>query len=149
MDQPVGQERHSHRAAVGDVDGDVREILTHPEQRHRRRAVLLSPEEHGRAHGGHEHLVQRAAEHGDELTPETNDTEDHVARLVEDEIDHVQEVQDRARRHRDAVGEDQQREETQGHETGEAADDLRAHYGRSHSPRSKRSTIMALSYTPF
>jgi hypothetical protein len=71
-----------------------------------------------------------------------------VAGFVEDEVDQVQEIQDRARRHRDAVGEDQQREETEGDEPGEAADDLRAHRGRRRSPRSRRS-VMAPFYTPF
>src|SRR2546425_1207437 len=123
-DQPVGEEGQRHRAAVGDVDGDVGEALARPEQRHRRRAVLRSREEDGRADGGDQHLIERAAEHADELTEKS---EDHVPRFVEDEVDQVQEVQDRARRHRDAVGEDEDREETERHEPDEPTDDFSGH----------------------
>ena len=124
MDQPVGEEGQRHRAAVGDVDGDVGEALARPEQRHRRRAVLRSREENGRADGGDQHLIERAAEHADELTEKS---EDHVPGFVEDEVDQVQEVRDRARRHRDAVGEDEGREETERHEPDEPTDDFSGH----------------------
>ena len=58
VERAVGQQRQRHGATVRDVHCDVGEALARPEEGDRRRAVLAASEEHPRAHGGHEHLIE-------------------------------------------------------------------------------------------
>ena len=92
VNQSLGQERERLRPSVGRVDCDVGQRLARPPERDRRRRRLPRAQEGDRG-DQHEHLIQRAAEHRDELTEEP---EDHVAGLVEDEVDPVDEPRDAA-----------------------------------------------------
>src|SRR3989441_1031948 len=120
VDEPVGEQRQRHRAAVCRVDRDVGERLPRPEECDRGGGALPREQEGHDANRGDQDLVQRAAEHRDEAPEEA---EDQVARLVEDEVHTVEERAGPARGERQALAENSECDPEEEQEADGAAGD--------------------------
>src|SRR5436309_5380693 len=93
VDQSFGQEGQRPGPPVGRVDPDVGERLSGPEERDGGRGPLTGSQEGRGGDRRDQDLVQRAAEHCDELAEEP---EDHVAGFVENQVDAVDEPEEPA-----------------------------------------------------